>query len=594
TLLPRSHTAGVDLGDLDGDGDLDMVLGSLANIYDTPDFFVGALGGTPTLADPNNPDFDGQGFNTVWKNDGSGNFTLWQNIEPNVRSAVMKLGDVDGDGDLDALSANLGPGLLSGEESERTTPYGFAPNYSNRNLPGGNQLWINDGTGTFTKGQLIGNDITNGVEFADFDGDGDLDIWEANFGTAYGVSGTAERVWLNDGSGNFTDSGQLFPNGVSANVAFGDLNGDGALDVFVANFAYTESSRVYLNSIDSSKPEASVNTDTNVVAVSKSTNLKFKLTQVNTTAVKEVGFFVVRDNNGTITDEDGNSLTPADAGYTAAAMQQATVLFAALGNNPAGFDPLGFDRIVGALGGSADVFAGGAKLVFYFVQEGSTDSRAAGNNSGSVLFGTTFESNAFGASANLTITSLGNGKFSLSWLDNLTLTLESTDDDLPFGSGLQGRNQLGILDLTGLEEDIRVEVTVYREAAFDNLVGFYVIDDITGTVAGASVGSSDYVAKALANRITSLDLLKVGNGASETFNGVLGKGQYLAPFIIVNGTLDEALAGNADVYFPFLGSNSDGGTDHVRLLGNNVFGFEDLAGGGDNDFQDLIVQIKAA
>ncbi|MGA1357756.1 MAG: DUF4114 domain-containing protein, partial [Prochlorothrix sp.] len=215
-------------------------------------------------------------------------------------------------------------------------------------------------------------------------------------------------------------------------------------------------------------------------------------------------------------------------------------------------------------------------------------------NSGSVLFGTTFESNAFGASANLTITSLGNGKFSLSWLDNLTLTLESTDDDLPFGSGLQGRNQSEILDLTGLTNDISVSVTVYREAAFDNLVGFYVIDDITGTVAGASVGSSDYVAKALANRITSLDLLQVGNGASETFNGVLGKGQYLAPFIIVNGTLDEALAGNADVYFPFLGSNSDGGTDHVRLLGNNVFGFEDLAGGGDNDFQDLIVQIKAA
>ncbi|MGA1265025.1 MAG: DUF4114 domain-containing protein, partial [Prochlorothrix sp.] len=447
--------------------------------------------------------------------------------------------------------------------------------------------------GTFTKGQTIGNSITNGVELADVDGDGDLDLFEVNFG-ASATQGENNRIWLNDGSANFTDSGQSLGilTNISANAAFGDLNGDGALDIFVANY-YSGAERVYLNSIDSSKPEASVNTATNVVAVSKSTNLKFKLTQVNTTAVKEVGFFVVRDNNGTITDEDGNSLTPADAGYTAAAMQQATVLFAALGNNPAGFDPLGFDRIVGALGGSADVFAGGAKLVFYFVQEGSTDSRAAGNNSGSVLFGTTFESNAFGASANLTITSLGNGKFSLSWLDNLTLTLESTDDDLPFGSGLQGRNQSEILDLTGLTNDISVSVTVYREAAFDNLVGFYVIDDITGTVAGASVDSSDYVAKALANRITSLDLLQVGNGASETFNGVLGKGQYLAPFIIVDGTLDDALAGNAKVFFPFLGANTDR-VDHVRLLGNNVFGFEDLTGGGDNDFQDLIVKIEAA
>jgi hypothetical protein len=32
--------------------------------------------------------------------------------------------------------------------------------------------------------------------------------------------------------------------------------------------------------------------------------------------------------------------------------------------------------------------------------------------------------------------------------------------------------------------------------------------------------------------------------------------------------------------------------DHIRLLGNNTFGFEDLAGGGDNDFNDVIIQAK--
>jgi len=44
------------------------------------------------------------------------------------------------------------------------------------------------------------------------------------------------------------------------------------------------------------------------------------------------------------------------------------------------------------------------------------------------------------------------------------------------------------------------------------------------------------------------------------------------------------------VYFPFLGANSDG-IDHIRLLGNNVFGFEDLPSGGDRDYNDIIVRV---
>ncbi|MBO1065173.1 MULTISPECIES: DUF4114 domain-containing protein [Nostocales] len=28
------------------------------------------------------------------------------------------------------------------------------------------------------------------------------------------------------------------------------------------------------------------------------------------------------------------------------------------------------------------------------------------------------------------------------------------------------------------------------------------------------------------------------------------------------------------------------------MLGNNVFGFEDLVGGGDNDYNDIIVKVN--
>ncbi len=43
-------------------------------------------------------------------------------------------------------------------------------------------------------------------------------------------------------------------------------------------------------------------------------------------------------------------------------------------------------------------------------------------------------------------------------------------------------------------------------------------------------------------------------------------------------------------YFNYLGANPDK-LDHFRLLGNNTFGVEDLYGGGDRDFNDLVVKL---
>lgn len=41
----------------------------------------------------------------------------------------------------------------------------------------------------------------------------------------------------------------------------------------------------------------------------------------------------------------------------------------------------------------------------------------------------------------------------------------------------------------------------------------------------------------------------------------------------------------------YLGINSNG-VDHIRSLGNNKFGFEDIIGGGDRDYNDMILSIK--
>ena len=65
--------------------------------------------------------------------------------------------------------------------------------------------------------------------------------------------------------------------------------------------------------------------------------------------------------------------------------------------------------------------------------------------------------------------------------------------------------------------------------------------------------------------------------------------------MIVDGTpgelLDSDSGNDPRTYFSYIGANSDG-ADHVRMLGNNVFGFEDLAEGGDKDFNDGIVSVE--
>src|SRR5262249_16297041 len=119
------------------------------------------------------------------------------------------------------------------------------------------------GLGVFTdSGQRLGdtNTIANVVLLGDLDNDGDLDAFVLSAATFGGA-----HIWLNNGSGQFTDSGQVVPTGGSLSAALGDVNGDGKLDAIVLS---NGTATTFLNSGSASFAAMSQSlTDTNAQRV---------------------------------------------------------------------------------------------------------------------------------------------------------------------------------------------------------------------------------------------------------------------------------------------------------------------------------------
>ena len=91
------------------------------------------------------------------------------------RTASIGMGDIDNDGDIDALIAN------------------------GRHWPGQNRIFFNNGFGKFSVSKPLGEESSTSysTELADFDNDGDLDV-------AVGNDMAPNNLFLNDGKGNFT------------------------------------------------------------------------------------------------------------------------------------------------------------------------------------------------------------------------------------------------------------------------------------------------------------------------------------------------------------------------------------------------------
>ena len=127
-----------------------------------------------------------------------------------------------------------------------------------------------------------------------------------------------------------------------------------------------------------------------------------------------------------------------------------------------------------------------------------------------------------------------------------------------------------------------------REASFDAVVGFYRAIDAQGAVRDAEggllrPGDPGYAVAALRedNRVAELSDLQVADRQTGTVGLQLRESSFLAPFATVRG----------DTFFAYAEANGDG-IGHFRVLGTNSFGLEDLFGGGDRDFDDLILSFS--
>jgi hypothetical protein len=192
-LLPNSSAQdyGADAADLDGDNDIDIAIavnggGPSRILWNEPTGFVERAGSFPSTV---------------------------------MAATDVRVVNVDGDQDLDLI---------------------FCANYEPV------RVFLNNGLGVFTAGGEfnIGNDcLTYNIALGDVEGDGDQDVFLANAGQST-VSRGQNKLFLNNGQGVFTQAAaNAIPvkNDDSLDATFFDVDRDGDLDIFVANFGVAHS-----------------------------------------------------------------------------------------------------------------------------------------------------------------------------------------------------------------------------------------------------------------------------------------------------------------------------------------------------------------
>jgi hypothetical protein len=288
----------------------------------------------------------------------------------------------------------------------------------------------------------------------------------------------------------------------------------------------------------------------------------------------EVGVFVV-DELGRV---DG--IAPDNNGFAKAALNSSSrqILFNS-GNSAGNWREL--------------IFAGGSYLAFYIIQN-DTSANWLANNSGNTVGQAFFSLQGANPDGfdHTQSTHLGQGIWRINWED-FTGGGDRDFNDVVFNVG-----QPGIL-LPGQEKQmvpLTVDV-VSKEATYQNEMGYFLVDTPDGKIGDLLPGDEGYTDAVLASDRHQTILTAGETAPTQTVN--LPSGKYLGWYLVANGTTADVIQARQNntqtapnIFFSYSAANKDGLSHLHAQADSHTWAWEDIWGGGDRDFNDLVFRFN--